>query len=205
MPSMGCSHIVANHIQLQMWEEFVNNLSKNQKWVFQHLTLTNEGTPIIQAITSGHAMAVSDGSFKDNQGTMAWMIYDTRNPKVALGQGVITTPGSTTAQGSYRRELAGIYGLVTTINILTKYHGQAQGSILIICDGEAALNKSMKPWMSNPLEKHFDIIHMIHIGVRATKLQWKSKHIKGHQTEEALALSDKARWNDTMDKAAKQH
>jgi len=133
------------------------------------------------------------------------MIYNMRHPKVSLGQGVITTPGSTTAQGSYWSELVGIYGIVMTINALTKYHGHSQGSILTICDGEAALNKSMKPWTSNPLENHFDIIHAIQVGVRATKIQWTSEHIKGHQTAEALALSDKARWNDVMDKAAKQH
>jgi len=173
--------------------------------VFQHLTLTDKGKPIIQAITDGHAVAVSNGSFKDNQGTAAWMIYDMRNPKVALGQGVITTPGSRMAQRLYWSKLADIYGIVTTINALTKYHGHSQGSILTISNGEVALNKSMKPWTSNPLEKHFDIIHTICIGVRATKIQWKTKHIKGHQTEEALALSDKARWNDAMGKAVKQH
>jgi len=38
----------------------------------------------------------------------------------------------------------------------------------------------------------------------ATKIKWANKHIKGHQNEVALvALSNKARWNDGMDQAAK--
>jgi len=200
IPSWGCGHSATSHTQLQTWEEFINNIPKKQKWVFQHLTLADKGKPIIQAITSRHTMRVSHGSFKDGQGTAAWMIYDTQQPQVSLGQGVITTPGSTKAQGSYQSKLAGIYGIVITINALVKYHGKSQGSILIICDGEVALTKSMQPWMSNPLEKHFNIIHMIWVGLRASKLQWTSKHIKRHHTEEALALSNKARWNDMMDK-----
>jgi len=60
-----------------MWMEYLTTLPEKQKWVFQHLTLINEGKLMIQAITSRHAAAVSDGSFKDGQGTVAWMLYNT--------------------------------------------------------------------------------------------------------------------------------
>jgi len=164
-PSRGCSHIVANHTQLQKWEEFVSNLQKKMGFPTPNADRRGETDH-----TGNHRWKhSSDGSFKEGQGIAAWMIYDMRHPKVSLGQGVITTPGSMTAQGSYWSELVGIYGIVMTINALTKYHGHSQGSILTICDGEATLNKSMKPWTSNPLENHFDIIHAIQVGVRATK------------------------------------
>jgi len=115
------------------------------------------------------------------------------------------TPGSTQAQGSYQSKLAGIYRIVTTVNALSNFHRQEQGSILIVCNGEAALNKSMKLWASNPLNKQFDIIHAIRAGMRKTKLKWSSKHIKGHQDQVALAGCDKAQWNNAMDKVAKNH
>jgi len=133
------------------------------------------------------------------------MLYDTWQPTLSLGQEALTTPGSTKAQGSYWSELSGIYGIVTTINALAKHHGQSQGSILIMCDSEAALTKCMQPWMSNPLEKQFNIIHAIQVGLHATKIKWTSKHIRGHQNKAELALSDKARWNNAMDHSAKQH
>jgi len=115
------------------------------------------------------------------------------------------TPGSMRAQGLYRSELAGIYGIVSTINALSTFHCQAQGSILIVCNGEATLTKSMKQWASNPLDKQFNIIHAIRAGMCKTKIKWSSKHIKGHQDQATLEVCNKARWNDAMDKVAKNH
>jgi len=134
----------------------------------------------------------------------AWVFYDDRDPKTALGKGVITTPGASQAQGSYWSKLAGIYGIITTVNELLNFLWQ-EHVILIVCDGEVALNKSMKQWASNPLDKQFDIIQAIQARMWKTKPKWLSEHIKGHQDQEALALSDKARWNDAMDTAAKNH
>jgi len=88
-------------------------------------------------------VAVSDGSFKDGQGTTAWMFHDSSNPKTSLGEGALTTPGAICAQGSYRSKLSGIYGIVITINVLAMYYQQPHGSILIVCDGEAVLQKCM--------------------------------------------------------------
>ncbi len=186
-----------------MWHEFVSQLPTKHKATFQHQTLKDKGLPIVQAITSRYVIAVSNRSFKDAQGTTAWMFYDHHNPKTSLGEGVITTPGARTAQGSYRSKLAGIYGIITTANVLLSYHQQTQGTILIICDGEATLTTSMKPWASNPLDKQFNIIHAIRRGIRKTKVKWTSKHIKGHQGQVALATCNKAQWNDAMDQVAK--
>jgi len=154
---------------------------------------------------SSHMIAVRNSSFKDTQGTATWMFYDHHDPKMSLGEGVITTPNARTAQGSYRSTLAGIYGIITTVNVLLSYHWQTQGTILIVCDGKAASTKSMKPWASNLLDKQFDIIHAIRKGIRKTKVKWTSKHIKGHQDQVALATCDKARWNNAMDQVAKNH
>jgi len=150
-------------------------------------------------------IVVSDGSFKDTQATTVWMFYDHQDPKVSLGEGVITTPGARTVQGSYRSKLAEIYGIITTVNMLLSYHWQTQGTILIICDGKAMFTKSMKPWASNLLDKQFNIIYAIQIGIKKTKVKWSSKHIKGHQDQAALVTCDKAWMNDAMDQAAKKH
>jgi len=61
----------------------------------------------------------------------------------------------------------------------------------------------MKPWASNPLNKQFDIIHAIQAGIQQTKIKWTSEHVKGHQNQAALETSNKARWNDAINQAAK--
>jgi len=67
----------------------------------KHLKLVNNSQPIIQAIQSGHAVAVIGGLYKDGQGTAAWMFYDSRDPKTSLGTGILTALGATRAQSSY--------------------------------------------------------------------------------------------------------
>jgi len=42
-------------------------------------------------------------------------------------------------------------------------------------------------------------------GLVSDKKKWTSEHVKGHQNQAALDTSDKARWNDAMDQAAKKH
>jgi len=205
MPSIGYSHITDQEAHPTTWLEFLTQQPKKQKWVFKHLKLINDDQPIIQAIQSGHAVVVSDRSYKDGQGTAAWMFHDLHDPKMSLGAGVLTKPGATRAQSSYQSELAGIYRVVSTINALTTFYKQPWGSILAVCDGTAALHKSMQPWSSNPLDKQFNIIQAIWAGIQKTKLHWTGEHIKGHQDQVALALCDKACWNDDMDYMAKQH
>jgi len=202
-PTIGFGHMAPLLQELEMWQEYISNLPNKHKQTFQHLKLTDDGQPIVQAIMSGHMVAVSNGSFKDAQGTAAWMFYDDCDPKTLLGEGVITTPGTRPAQGSYRSKLAGIYRIIMTTNALFKYYRKTQGTLLIVCNGKAALSKSMKPWTSNPLDKQFDIIHAIQAGIQQTKIKWSSEHIKGHQNQVALDTCNKARWNDAMDQAAK--
>jgi len=119
---------------------------------------------------SSHAVAISDRSYKEGQGTASWMFYDSREPTTSLGEGALMTPGVTRAQGSYRSKLSSIYRIITTINVVTTYYQQPQGTILIVCDGEAASTKSMQQWTSNPLDKQFDVIHAIRAGIRKTKV-----------------------------------
>jgi len=130
---------------------------------------------------------------------MAWMFYNLRDPKTSLGAAVLTTLGVTRAQSSYQSKLADIYGVVSIINVLTTFYEQPQGSILAVCNRTAALHKkSMQQWSSNPLDKQFNSIQAIQDGIRKTKLHWTGEHVKGHQDQAALALCNKAWWNDDM-------
>ncbi len=80
-PSIGYGHQLTQQVNPTTWQEFQILLPPKQKWVFKHLNLTSEGQLLIQAIMSGHAVAISNRSYKDEQGTAVWMFYDLRAPK----------------------------------------------------------------------------------------------------------------------------
>jgi len=84
-------------------------------------------------------IAVSNGSYKDTQGTATWVVYMDSAWTTAISQGVLTTQGSATSQGLYRSKLVGIYGIVTTIAMVGKFYQITQGTVQVICDGESAL------------------------------------------------------------------
>jgi len=86
------------------------------------------------AIKEGSATAISNGSFKDKQGTAAWMFYDSQDPSTSIGQGKLTTPGMAESQGSYQCKLAGLYGIAVTTNTICNFHHILHGEILVICD-----------------------------------------------------------------------
>jgi len=44
-------------------------------WAFQSLLAPDNGKAIVQAILLGKCMAVSDGSFQEELGTMAWIFF----------------------------------------------------------------------------------------------------------------------------------
>jgi len=58
----------------------------------------------------------------------------------------------------YRSKMSGIYGMVSTIRELALYHDLQGGMLMVACNGESALHQGFKPWNSNPLAKHFDLI-----------------------------------------------
>jgi len=93
-PTIGVGHIAPNLQEPETWPEFIAMLPNKHKQTFHNLHLTEDGNPIVQAIMEGHAVTVSNGSFKDAQGTAAWMFYDVQDPTVLLGEGMITTPGA---------------------------------------------------------------------------------------------------------------
>jgi len=81
---------------------------------------------IAMAIITGTCLAMSDGSFKDSLGTVAWILMDTVKAKLF---GSTTVPGSAIDQGSFHNELAGIYSTICMVNHVCKYYSIQHGSI----------------------------------------------------------------------------
>jgi len=112
---------------------------QQKKWALTHLNLPEDGVLLGEAIRSGQAKAVSDGSFKEKFGTATWVFYHA-SMNATLGSGKLITLGYPEDQCTYRSELSGLYGIVSTIRELTTYQDLAGGTILITCDGENALH-----------------------------------------------------------------
>ena len=56
------------------FEAHINKLDDSAKWAVQNWIATDNGHTIAEAIKSGKAIAVSDGSYKNNLGTAAFVI-----------------------------------------------------------------------------------------------------------------------------------
>jgi len=147
---------------------------------------------------------VSDSSFKDKFGTAAWVYYDA-NCNDTLGTGQLNTPGYPEDQCSYCSKISGLYRIAITILELAQFHDLCGGAIHVACNGKSTLHRCFKPWSSNPLAKHFDIIHATRAAIAATPITWTWVHLRGHQdkTQQPLTITEPC--NVEMDIAAKAH
>jgi len=85
-------------------------------------------------------------------------VYYNKETNELLGSGRLVTPGYPEDQSSYRSKLSRIYGITATISKMETFHNLRGRAIKVTCDGESALHRCFKPWVSSPLAKHFDII-----------------------------------------------
>ena len=146
---------------------------------------------IITDIEEGKAVAVSDGSFKEEFGTACWIIENELGTERIIG--LIDIPGSKKDHDAYRSELGGLYGIVTAVDILVEISKLKEGGIEIGCDGMSALNRAF--WVDkddiSSKQAHYDMISGIQGMTNDSKIQYSTRHIKGHQDDIAEADLDK--------------
>ena len=89
------------------------DIREEEQWALKDI-LTNESiTEIVRNIGNGTSVAVSDGSYKDNGGTAAWIIENECGSQRMVRH--VNVPGTVSDQSAYRSEIAAIYGLVLVI------------------------------------------------------------------------------------------
>jgi hypothetical protein len=109
-----------------------------EKWWFEIVDAPTSIQPILQGITKGTAVWVTDGSFKDKQGTVGFILLPTIDSQAGLLL-VNQTPGREDGIDAYRAEAAGIYGCVAFTNKLMTHHKLDQGGVTMACDCLSAL------------------------------------------------------------------
>jgi len=136
---------------------------------------------IAMAIITGTCLAMSDGSFKDSLGTMAWILMDTVKAKLF---GSTTVPGSAIDQGSFHRELAGIYSTICMANHVCKYYSIQHGSITFGCNGLSALQQCFnKHWHISQNTPDYNLISAIQMALVHSPIKWQWCHIHRHQDQ----------------------
>ncbi len=120
--------------------------------------------------------------------------------------GSVIAPGNVQVQSPYRSELTGIYATMVIVEKLCQYYNISSGQIELACDGLSALNKAfLYVALISVDEPSYDLLATIRQKWLFSKIQWRIRHVKGHQDED-LPLEELDRWgrlNVEMDQKAK--
>lgn len=163
------------------------------------------GAVIAQAIKDGEALAVSDGSFDESRqaGSSAFIISPSQAADAVLLEGVNFVTGLPEEQTAYRSELAGVLGVLTSVDALVHFYGIDSGSITIALDGESALRESESGWPLRIDQKCFDYLQVVRSLLKKLPVTVTFRWVEGHQKEKGFKLDWWAAKNDLVDKNAK--
>lgn len=158
--------------------------------------------PLMQALTVGPIIAVSDGSFKDQTGAAAW-VFTTLNGDIIFESSSLVS-GCPTDQSAFRSEVFGLLGIVGTLLQLHQSWPNLTGTITVGCDGESALFQSLQTdRRPSPAKAHFDLISTIHAIRHRLPFTLVPKHVSGHQDKHGGPLDLLELLNVRMDTQAK--
>ena len=159
----------------------VLSLREGEQWALHNLKTTECIDDIVMDISTGKAVGVSDGSFKDEAGTAAWIIENELETQRIMG--TVVVPGYGSDQSAYRSEIAGLYATALVVEIIKEVWGLTKGGILMGCDGIEALNQSLNIQKNMTVchQQQFDILSGIQGYVRTSNIEYLPFHVKGHQ------------------------
>jgi len=183
------------------WQEFQNS-KFSRTWKLEVETIGKEQA-VVEAITQGTALAVSDGSFKEGRGAAAWTIEGRMaNNKIT---GACLVPGTAEDHSAFRSELMGILGVLLTAHHILMDYSQVQGTLQVCCDGKSALSLAASDYPILITEPHADLLSAIRKVRDGLKCRIVFKHVRGHQDSGlATVLERDATLNVEMDARAKE-
>ena len=162
--------------------DFMEETDRSLHWALEDVELpSDDGLQIATRIASNELEVICDGSLKELHGTsagftigvcpdMAYRVYN-------------RVPGDDTNQCSYRSELCGILAHILMIAAIVKRHGLSRGTVTLGCDNEPALWATFGTHPPNSGDSCFDLIRTIRHHLVQSPLEWKHRHVKGHQDD----------------------
>ena len=184
----------SDHLQL---------LPATAHWALQSMVRIGNMLELSEALQSGTAVAVSDGSYKLNLGTSAFIV--TTPGCSSHVRGANRVPGPLKEGDSYRCELAGLYGIILTVNALCQAHGISSGKCTIACDNDSAIRVCMPGFIPEPSQDSFDLVNAIWHIKQASPIQWQAQYVDGHKDDVTCQLTFLEQLNVHMDSLAKAY
>ena len=160
-------------------------------WAITEMTEEDNGLAIAKALRAGTAVAVSDGSFKESQGTAAFAIEGDSPVGGVVGVNVI--PGADESHSAYRSELGGVAGVLECLHCACTVHSITHGKIEVGLDGDQARLAAFGHWPLDPSQPDFDMLVHIRGMIRLSPLTFTSRWIKGHQ-DDSQSFASLDRW-----------
>jgi hypothetical protein len=116
-----------------------------------------------------------------------------------------TAPGSPDDQDSYRGEVAGMAGVVTTAKMICRVHNIKEGSLEIGLEGDSAVKAVFVVKDPKPEDPCYNVILDVRRKIQELPIKVTGRHIEGHQ-DKHTAFHQLDRWaklNVQVDATAK--
>jgi hypothetical protein len=175
------------------------------QWALDKIWHTDNGSHVAGAIRQGTALAISDGSYKQDHGTSAFLLQGPFLKTEHRIIGVNRTPSNPSDQLPYRAELSGISGILSLLLLLCQIHDTKQGSIRISLDDDSAMKEASGLHPLHADQPSFDLLSDIRRKIAALPLTLQFVWVEGHQYERNGFVSYLGTLNDLCDSMAKEH
>jgi hypothetical protein len=184
-------------------QQFLSNRAPGFKWAIAEISVEDNGLAIAGALRNGAAIADSDGSFKDFQGTSAFIIEGATGHGRLVGVNVI--PGEEESQSPYRSELGGVAGILESLHGICTAHGVTKGHATVGLDGEQAMKEAFGDLPLDPSRPDYDMLQHVRGMILASPLTFTARWIESHQdnSKSAAQLDQWGRLNVECDGLAK--
>jgi hypothetical protein len=167
----------------------------HDKWAIQEIDITNDGSAMAQAIKSGNAITVTDGSYKNGRGTAAFILEISDNfEPIGCIVGVNSISGEKEDQSSYRSEIGGVSGVIETVGILCERFAIKSGAIKVGLDGDQAMQNIFGKWPLYPRQADYDLLKDLRKKIQKSPIKWTGIWVEGH-LDNHIQFEDLDRWS----------
>ncbi len=166
-------------------QTIISLINTRDQWVVKSLDCPEQGAVIARALIQGNAIVVCDGSYKDHFGTAGFVLqrWDQHHSRIL---GANATPGHPDDQNPYRSKIGGIFGIIVVVEALVNLYDISHGTIELACDCKSGLTTIFEHQYDTPSQPHHDLIHEMRIRLASSPLEWKYRHVQGHQDKHIL-------------------
>jgi hypothetical protein len=150
------------------------------RWAVERFAVLDDGETLAAAICQGQAIAVCDGSYKDDFGMAAYVLEGATSVNRLVV--VLVVPGTPANQSSYRSEVVGLYGVVVMVHLICEQYRITSGAIEVGCDCEGALRHvftSGQRFEATIKQADYDLLCAIQKMLSMSPIKWTSCHVAG--------------------------